>query len=148
MSFKTLFQFVEWVLHYALLLPAQRRLLAKRFQTRKRPPSPGRDSSDKSNAPGAGRDDHGRPAHLMAHWVGRPGPAVECMPETSAIPDLAPGLMLVIMGCVIFVTTCSLWFVSQGWVEALYIIPIFIISIFVALLCGGPKPQQSTSRRY
>ena len=141
MSFKSFFQLVEWMLHYALLLPAQRRLLAKRFQTRKLPRGRGRHPAGKPAAPGTGRDEPGKPVRIMAHWVGRPGPPTWREPEVATIPDLAPGLMLVIIGCVIFVTACSLWFVSQGWVEALYIIPIFVISVFAGLLCRGLKPK-------
>jgi len=62
-------------------------------------------------------------------------------PHSADFPTLGRGLMLVIIGCVAFVTSCSLWFVSQGWAEALYGIPIFISSVFIALLYRALKAR-------
>jgi len=61
--------------------------------------------------------------------------------QGTAFPELARGLMLVIIGCVAFVTSCTLWFVSQGWGEALYGIPLFVASLFIALLYRGLKAR-------
>ena len=65
--------------------------------------------------------------YRRAHWIHNPQ-------ESPPVPRLARGLMLVVAGCAGFVTVCVLWFVSQGWAEALFAIPVFIISVFAALL--------------
>lgn len=126
-TLKYLAQLVEWLLRYALLSPAQRRTIARRFSSR-----PGRPARGGVRAPPAGPRG---PLQARVYWIGEIGPPVivRGLPA-GAVPQPAPDLMLVITGCTIFVTGCSLYFVSQGWPEALYDIPIFILSVLAALL--------------
>ena len=125
-------QYLEWILRFALLTPGQRRMVIRLQRPR-------------AAGPGHERPGHG-PVQLRAHWIGETCPpgckGAEAQGLTSlaqGLPSLAPELILVVTGCVIFVTACTLVLVSLGWLEALYDIPIFIITLLAALMCGGFK---------
>src|SRR5512140_961174 len=120
-------QYLEWIFRFALLTPGQRRMVIRPHRPRAAGPGP--------ESPGHG------PVQLRAHWIGE-----TCPPGLKAVgavgpvlQSLTPELILVVTGCVIFVTACSLVMVSLGWLEALYDIPIFIITLLAALMCGGFK---------
>jgi hypothetical protein len=73
----------------------------------------------------------------QVHWVGdrRRVPRPE-----GLFPELAArSLVLIISGCVTWVTAWAVYFASQGWREGLIMIPLFVAWVLFVLFFRGVK---------
>jgi hypothetical protein len=74
------------------------------------------------------------------HWVGDRRRAQQ---SEGPFPELSPRLLATIIGCVTWVLTWSLFFLSKGWGGALLLTPIFVAWVFFVLFFRGLKLRLS-----